>query len=151
MYCNFIKVFDKVSHKCLLKVLKYYWIPSKIADWIESFLTNRKQSVTVNGTPSSWHGVISGVPKWLFLGPILFAVYINTLIEVVKYSDLQMIINFLKYFLSLLQYVIDSMYNWDFCYSTQKIVLPCILIANLIVLFFFFFYNNILHKERKTN
>ena len=27
----------------------------------------------------------------------------------------------------------------DFCYSTQKIVLPCILIANLIVLFFFFF------------
>ena len=107
MYCNFMKVFDKVSHKCLLKVLKYYWIPSKI----ERFLTNRKQSIIVDGTPSSWHGVISGVPKGRFLGPILFAVYINTLIEVVKYSDLQMIINFLKYFLSLLQYDIDSMYN----------------------------------------
>ena len=120
MYCNFIKVFDKVSHKCLLKVLKYYWIPSKIADWIESFLTNRKQSVTVNGTPSSWHGVISGVPKWLFLGPILFAVYINTLIEVVKYSDLQMIINFLKYFLSLLQYDIDSMYNWLLLFHSKN-------------------------------
>ena len=55
IYCNFMKVFDKVPHKHLLKVLKYYCIPSKIVDWIESFLTNRKQRVIVNGTPSSWH------------------------------------------------------------------------------------------------
>ena len=60
IYCDFMKAFDKVPHKRLLKVLKYYCIPSKIVDWIESFLTNRKQRVIVNGTPSSWH-VISGV------------------------------------------------------------------------------------------
>ena len=49
IYCDFMKAFDKVPHKRLLKVLKYYCIPSKIVDWTESFLTNRKQKVIVNG------------------------------------------------------------------------------------------------------
>ena len=55
IYCDFMKAFEKVPHKCLLKLLKYFCITSKIVDWIESFLTNRKQRVIVNGTPSSWH------------------------------------------------------------------------------------------------
>ena len=81
-----MKAFGKVPHKCLLKVLKYYCIPSKIVVWFEGFLINRKQRVIVNGTPSSWHDVISDVPQGSVLGPILFVIYINTLIEFVKYS-----------------------------------------------------------------
>ena len=57
-----MKAFDKVPRKRLLKVLKYYCIPSKIVDLIESFLTNRKQRVIVNGIPSSRHDVINVVP-----------------------------------------------------------------------------------------
>ena len=120
IYCDFMKAFDKVPHKRLLKVLKYYCIPSKIVDWIESFLSNRKQRVIVNGTPSSWHDVMSGVPQGSVLGPILFAIYMNTLIEVVKYSHLFLSADDNKLFKiiqteqdsSLLQYDIDSMYNW---------------------------------------
>ena len=119
IYCDFMKAFDKVPWKHLLKVLKYYCIPSKIVDWIESFLTNRKQRVIVNGTPSSWHDVISGVPQGSVLGLILFVIYINTLIEVVKYSDLFLFADDNKLFKiiqteqdsSLLQYDIDSIYN----------------------------------------
>ena len=58
-----MKAFDKVPHKRLLKVLKYYSIPSNIVDWIKSFLTSRKQRVIVNGTPSSWYDVFSGVSQ----------------------------------------------------------------------------------------
>ena len=115
-----MKAFDKVPQKRLLNVLKYYCIPSKTVDWIESFLTNRKQRVIVNGTPSSWHDVMSGVPQGSVLGPILFAIYMNTLIEVVKYSHLLLSADDNKLFKiiqteqdsSLLQYDIDSMYNW---------------------------------------
>ena len=115
-----MKAFDKVPRKRLLKVLKYYCIPSKIVDWIESFLTNRNQRVIVTGTPLSWHDVISGVPQGSVLGPILFVIYINTLIEVVKYSDLFLFADDSKLLKiiqteqdsSLLQYDIDSMYNW---------------------------------------
>ena len=84
IYCDFMKASDKVLYTCLLKVLKYYCIPSKKVDWIESFPTNRKQRVIVNGTPSSRHDVISGVPQGSILGPILSVIYINTLIEVLK-------------------------------------------------------------------
>ena len=120
IHCNFMKAFDKVPQKRLLKVLKYYCIPSKIVDWIESFLTNRKQRVIVNGIPSSWYDVISGVPHGSVLGPTLFIIYINTLIEVVKYSDLFLFADDNKLFKiiqtkqdsSLLQYDIDYMYNW---------------------------------------
>ena len=56
-----MKAFDKVPHKCLSKGLKYYCIPSRIVDWTESFLTYNKKRDIVNGTPSSWHDVISGV------------------------------------------------------------------------------------------
>ena len=64
-------------------ILKCYCIPSKIVDWTESFLTNGKQRVIANGTPSSWHDVIGGVPQASVLGLILFVIYINTLIEAV--------------------------------------------------------------------
>ena len=88
IYCNFRKTFDKALHKRLLKVLQYCCIPSKIVEWAEFFLTNRKQGVIVNSTPLSWHYVINNIPQVSVLDPILFVIYINTLIEVLKYSAL---------------------------------------------------------------
>ena len=83
-----MKAFDKVSHKWLVKILKYCSLPVKVIDWIKSFLTNRKQRVLVNGIAPSWHDVISSVPQGSVLGPILFVIYINILIGVVQHSDL---------------------------------------------------------------
>ena len=45
VYCDFMKAFDKVSHKRLLKILKYYSLSVKVINWIKSFLTNKKQRV----------------------------------------------------------------------------------------------------------
>jgi len=49
---DFSKAFDKVSHKLLLLKLKFYGITGKIINWIESFLSNRKQQVVCEGSTS---------------------------------------------------------------------------------------------------
>ncbi|KAK3106955.1 hypothetical protein FSP39_003887 [Pinctada imbricata] len=74
---DFSKAFDKVSHSLLLHKLDHYGIRGKTNDWIRSFLSERTQSVVVNGESSPSVDVQSGVPQGSVLGPCLFVFYIN--------------------------------------------------------------------------
>ena len=78
---DFCKAFDTVSHCKLLSKLSSYGIHNQTYHWITSWLTNRKQWVTIDGVASKWVPVKSGIPQGTVLGPLTFLIYINDIGE----------------------------------------------------------------------
>ena len=89
IYLDFQKAFDKVPHQRLLLKLKAHGIRDSITDWIEQWLTDRRQRVVVDGEVSNWKSVLSGVPQGSVLGPILFLIYINDLNDSITSNGLK--------------------------------------------------------------
>ena len=77
LYLDFSKAFDKVDHLITLKKLKALGISGKLGRWLQSFLTDRTQTVLVNGARSRSCHVKSGVRQGSVIGPLLFLVLIG--------------------------------------------------------------------------
>ena len=71
------KAFDTVSHFIVLQKLEHHGVRGNTLDLFTSYLTERKQYVSINGSYSSVKIVKSGVPKGSNLGPKLFSMYVN--------------------------------------------------------------------------
>ena len=120
IYMDFMKAFDTVPHNRLMHVLESYGIGGPLLTWIQQFLTGRKQRVVVSGQTSQWYDVISGVPQGSVLGPVLFVVYINTMLEVTKAEDIYLFADDTKLFKEIssvediydLQTDVDGLYDW---------------------------------------
>ncbi len=84
VFLDLTKAFDKVWHDGLLYKLQKIGVGGKIFDLLKSYLSNRKQLVTLPGCQSNVKQLHAGVPQGSVLGPLLFLIYINDIIREVE-------------------------------------------------------------------
>jgi hypothetical protein len=82
--------FDTVDHNLLLTRLnERFGIDGTPLKWIESYLTDRKQSVIIDGIKSSPKDLDCGVPQGSILGPEFFVKYASPVGDIIRRHGLQ--------------------------------------------------------------
>ena len=77
IFVDLEKAFDTVDHKVLCEKLKFYGLRGNINNLLQSYLSNRKQYVSLKGFNSEVRDITCGVPQGSSLGPLLFLLFIN--------------------------------------------------------------------------
>ena len=93
VFLDLKKAFDTVNHKVLLTKLYTFNFSEDAVKWVETYLSDRSQSVRVHNIQSKSLNLSTGVPQDSNLGPLFFALYINELptvcpeVNVLMYVD----------------------------------------------------------------
>ena len=79
LLCDLSAAFDLVNKDILLEKLKIYGIDTCVSDWINSYMSDRKQAVWIDSVYSNLLDIAVGVPQGSILGPLLFIIYASDL------------------------------------------------------------------------
>ena len=81
LFLDFRKAFDLVDQRILLKKLRFYGVRGIPLKLLESFFESRHQYVKIGKASSSTNPVHVGVAQGSTLGPLMFLIFINDIVN----------------------------------------------------------------------
>ena len=90
VFVDLKKAFDTVDCDIIIKKLNRIGINGMSSAWIKSYMSDRVCRTLVNNELSSESNITCGVPQGSLLGPLLFIIYLNDLVNCVKSCQVQL-------------------------------------------------------------
>ena len=78
------KTFDTMDHKILIEKMKCMGFSNDVTKWFECYLSKRMFSVHVENSFLDKALISCGVPQGSILGPLLFLLYVNDMVQAVN-------------------------------------------------------------------